>query len=171
EIVALPERLHHLAFAAGGNLLVGTGDDGRLRVLDGTSVFDDPPRDPVACNDLAWSLVVPHDVKPEQARRAVELAENAVEALPQDSNYWNTLGVAHYRTGDWQAARQALEKSLQLRGGDHSANHFFLAMVCWHQGDKELAREWYRRGDLWLQQNAPQDEEMLGFGAEAAAPP
>jgi serine/threonine protein kinase/WD40 repeat protein/Tfp pilus assembly protein PilF len=177
EIVSLPETMYHVTFNKDGSLLVGgsvmgtygAGIYGSLRVLNGTSLFDQPPHDPRFWNELAWTLVVPKDAKPAEAEVAVQLAKKATQAEPDDSNTWNTLGVAHYRAGDWQAARQALEKSLYLRGGDHCVNHYFLAMVHWQLGDKEAAQSWYAQGVRWLEANAPQDQEMQGFGAETAA--
>jgi len=39
---------------------------------------------------------------------AVALAAKAVELRPAEGAYWNTLGVAHYRAEEWQAAIDAL---------------------------------------------------------------
>ena len=51
--------------------------------------------------------------------QAVESAKKATELAPKKGGYWNTLGVAQYRAGAWQAAVAALERSMALRqGGD-----------------------------------------------------
>ena len=34
---------------------------------------------------------------------AVKLATRAVTLLPTNANHWNTLGLAHYLTGNWNA--------------------------------------------------------------------
>jgi serine/threonine protein kinase/WD40 repeat protein len=168
EILTLPEKLQNLTFTPDGSWLVGVGPGGQLQVLDGTSVFDSPPYDPDVWNELAWSVVVHPDAKPAHIGRAVELAKKATVANPNESNYWNTLGVAHYRAGDWKQSALALEKSLALHGGDHGANHFFLAMARWRLGDQEAARKWYAQGVKWLEKSVPVDEEMVRFQAEAA---
>jgi tetratricopeptide (TPR) repeat protein len=69
--------------------------------------FDFPPYDARDYNDLAWVLATCSDPKVADGRRAVELARKAVELAPDDRNYWNTLGVAYSRIGDWKGAVQA----------------------------------------------------------------
>jgi eukaryotic-like serine/threonine-protein kinase len=102
------------------------------------------------------------------ADRAVELARRAVELEPAQGMFWNTLGVAHYRAGDWKAASAALKKSDDLlKGNDLSFNAFFLALAHWHLGNKAEARKWYDQAVGWMAKNKPQDEELLRFRAEA----
>jgi eukaryotic-like serine/threonine-protein kinase len=80
----------------------------------------------------------------------VELAKKAVERLPREGNYWNTLGVAHYRAGDYRAAIEALEKAEALEPDKHFAfNAFFVAMANWQLGQRDQARQWYHRAAAW----------------------
>ena len=95
------------------------------------------------------------------------LARKAVELAPAHPDYPNTLGVAHYRAGDWKAAIVALEKSMKLRKGGDSKHWFFLAMAHWRLGAKDKAREWYDRAVRWMDDNQPKDEELRRFRAEA----
>src|SRR5262249_17560411 len=88
---------------------------------------------------------------------------------------WNTLGVAHYRSEEWEAAIQALEECEKLAAGKYFAcNAFFLAM-CHHQlGDTATARDYYDRAVRWWRGNqeklsAQQQQELKAFGAEAEA--
>jgi uncharacterized protein HemY len=81
----------------------------------------------------------------------------------------NTLGVAQYRNGAWKAAVEALMKCVQLRQGGDSFAFFFLAMAHWQLDEKEEARAWYDRAVAWMDQHAPQDEELKRFRAEAMA--
>ena len=46
-----------------------------------------------------WFVDLPRE--PDDAALAVRLARKAVEWEPEQSAYWNTLGLAHYRAGDW----------------------------------------------------------------------
>jgi WD40 repeat protein len=118
-------------------------------------------------NNLAWPLATSPDPKLRNPVRAVELAKRAVELKPKEGSFWNTLGVAHYRAGDWGAAVAALEKSGQLRQGGDSFDWFFLAMAHQQLGDHEQARHWYDQGVQWMEKNKPEDEELKRFRAEA----
>jgi tetratricopeptide (TPR) repeat protein len=120
-------------------------------------------------NNLAWLLANCPDAKRRNPKQAVELAKKAVDSAPQEGNFWDTMGVAYYRAGDWKSAVGALEKSIQLRQGGDSVDFYFIAMAHWQLGEKDKAREWYKRGAEWMATNKPQDEELLGFRAEAAA--
>ena len=71
---------------------------------------------------------------------AIDRPARALEGL-----YWNTLGVAYCRAGDWNAAHAALERSMQLRSGGDSHDWFFLAMACWNRGDRKQALTWLER--------------------------
>jgi tetratricopeptide (TPR) repeat protein len=121
----------------------------------------------MALNDLAWRLVTIADPKPLAQARAVEFAKEAVELIPQASAYWNTLGAAQYRAGDWKAAIAALEKSMELRQDGDSFDWFFLAMTHWQLGNKEEARKWCDQAVAWMDKNQPQNEDLLRFRAEA----
>jgi len=122
-------------------------------------------------NDLAWQLASHADPKFRAPARAVELAKKAVKLAPQINNYWNTLGVAHYRNRDWQEAIAALEKSMTLCGQPESWDSFFAAMAHWQLDHKEAARRAYDQGTRWMNANPlPQHltDELCGFRAEAA---
>jgi tetratricopeptide (TPR) repeat protein len=86
-----------------------------------------------------------------------------------EGTFWNTLGVAQYRAGEWKPAIEALEKSMELRKGGDSFDWFFVAMACRQQGKKELAGKWFDEAVQWMEMNNPKDKELLRFRAEAAA--
>src|SRR5262249_23968031 len=78
-------------------------------------LLNDRPRSPelqqedvTARNDLAWLLATSPDEKVRDVRRAVELARRAVEQAPTQATFWNSLGVARYRAGDWKGSMEAL---------------------------------------------------------------
>jgi WD40 repeat protein/tetratricopeptide (TPR) repeat protein len=120
-------------------------------------------------NEVAWLLATCPEAKIRDPGRAVELTKKAIELAPKEGTYWNTLGVAHYRAGDWKAAIEALTKSMEYRNGGDSADWFFLAMAHWQLGDKTQARSWYDKAVTWMEKYQPKDEELLRFRAEAAA--
>jgi tetratricopeptide (TPR) repeat protein len=88
--------------------------------------------------------------------------------------YLNTLGVAHYRAGDWQTAFDELRKARDLPRGAGDFNEFFLAMCCWRQGDHDTARKWYTTAVEQMEKRHSSDgrflpirtetEQLLGYG-------
>jgi tetratricopeptide (TPR) repeat protein len=125
------------------------------------------PDQPNAQNVIAWLLATWPDPKVRNPARAVELAKKAVDRMPTKGDYWNTLGVAQYRAGDWKAAVAALEKSMELGKGGNSADWLFLAMAHWKLGHKEESRKFYARAIEWMTKHRPTEELRL-FRAEAA---
>jgi hypothetical protein len=54
-----------------------------------------------------------------------------------------------------------------LAGGD-SQHWFILAMAHWQLGNKAEARTWHDKAVAWMEKNAPKDEKLIRFRAEAA---
>jgi WD40 repeat protein/Flp pilus assembly protein TadD/tRNA A-37 threonylcarbamoyl transferase component Bud32 len=126
------------------------------------------PADPAVHNSLAWMLATCADATQRDPARSVELAKRAVELSSGTGEYWNTLGVAQYRVGDWQAAIVSLRKSIALREAADCSEFFFLALSCYQSGEMQMAREWYAKGVEWTAQHKPVSEEIQRFGIEAA---
>jgi tetratricopeptide (TPR) repeat protein len=127
------------------------------------------PENASSQNLVAWLFATWPDLQFRHPQRAVELAKKAVELVPQEGNYWNTLGVAYYRAGDWNAAMAALMKSTELLHEDLlSFNAFFLAMAQCRLGNKDEACSWYDQAVAWMDKNQPTNEELRRFRAEAA---
>jgi WD40 repeat protein/tetratricopeptide (TPR) repeat protein/serine/threonine protein kinase len=126
-------------------------------------------------NHLAWLLATCPDPMFRDPGEAVRLAKRAVDRAPGNGDYWNTLGVAHYRAGDRDAALATLATSMELRQGGDAFDFLFLAMAHGKGGAEEEARRWYDRATQWLEKNGkdlekdpvPQ-EELRRFRAEAA---
>ena len=116
---------------------------------------------------LAWLLVTCPDPKFRDAARAVGLAGKAVESRPKYTHAWLTLGVAHYRAGDWKAAIAALHKPMELYPGS-PYEWFFLAMAHWKQGNKDEARQWYDKSIEWMDKYGSSNLHHQRFRAEAA---
>ena len=137
-------------------------------IADYAKAIELDPNNRMGLNSLAWLLATCVDAKLRNPKRAVELAQRAVELAPKDGNLWNTLGVARYREGEWKASIAALEKSMELRRGGDSFDWFFLAMGHQHIGDEEQAGTWHEKACKWMDKNNPTDEELIGFRNEAA---
>jgi tetratricopeptide (TPR) repeat protein len=132
------------------------------RALDAT------PGDPRIQNDLAWLLANCPDLHLRDAPRSFLLATQAVKSQPNNVTYRNTLGVAHYRIGDYRAAITELTKTEELAPDRWFAhNAIFIAMSHWQLGEHETARDWFGRAVQWLEKNSPTDNELRRFRAEA----
>jgi serine/threonine protein kinase/tetratricopeptide (TPR) repeat protein len=98
-------------------------------------------------NNLAWLRATCVHPRFRDINLAIELAREAVKA----SSGWcpdclNTLGVAQYRAGHWQAAVDALTRSVRnRRDGGSSIDRFFMAMAYWRLGDMGRAAQWYAK--------------------------
>ena len=127
------------------------------------------PKSALTYNNLAWLLATCPDVKFRDPARAVELANKAIELEPKQGMFWNTLGVAHYRAGEWMDAIDALKKSDELlKGNMFGFNASFLAMAHWQLGEHDEARKWYDQAVEWMEKNMPTNEELKRFRDEAA---
>ncbi|HEV3341824.1 MAG TPA: tetratricopeptide repeat protein, partial [Pirellulales bacterium] len=119
-------------------------------------------------NNLAWLLANCSDPRFRDAGRATELAKRAVDLAPRDGGFWNTLGAAHYRAGDWKGAVLALTKATELRQGGTLSDWLFLAMAERRLENKEAARRWYDQATAWIQRNKPLAKDLERFRVEAA---
>jgi len=124
-------------------------------------------RAPDNLNNFAWLLATCVDPSFRNPARAMELATRATELAAENGGYWNTLGTASYRAGDWSGSVAALRRSMTLRGGGGAHDFFFLAMAHWQLGNKDEAADWYERAVAWMEANLPDDEELRRFRAEA----
>jgi tetratricopeptide (TPR) repeat protein len=122
-----------------------------------------------AVDYLAWVLATSPRLSPRDAPRVLECARQAVRHEPGLRLYPNTVGVAHYRAGQWQAAVEALRRSLGQKGREDCRDGFFLAMAYWRLGDEPSARRWYDTAVRWRVKEDPQHVELCRFQAEAAA--
>jgi tetratricopeptide (TPR) repeat protein len=121
-----------------------------------------------AHNNVAWLLATCPRTDIRNAAQALEHARAAVAIEPNTGNYWNTLGVALYRNGDWDQAKGALSRSIELRGDGDSFDWFFLAVIHFRQGRKQQALDLYAEAVEWYQTTVPNDEELYRFQVEAA---
>jgi serine/threonine protein kinase/WD40 repeat protein/Tfp pilus assembly protein PilF len=124
-------------------------------------------------NRLAWWLLAAPNLLHREPTLAVALAKQLVHRASSEAVYWNTLGIAHYRLGEWEAALKALEEAQKLAPGScFGSNAYFLAM-CHHQlGDPAKAKASYDRAIRWCQENpddlaSGQQRELMAFQAEA----
>lgn len=119
-----------------------------------------------ALNNLAWALSNSPVKQLRDPERSVELATQAVKLDPKNAGAFNTLGIAYYRAGNPQDAIQWLNKSVEAGGGT-SFDWFFLAMANEKLAHRDEARKFYQKAVQWIEQHAPQSDELLRFRREA----
>jgi tetratricopeptide (TPR) repeat protein len=126
-----------------------------------------------ACNNLAWIFVVgPPDFRAPD--KALPLARKAVELAPDNWAYCHTLGVAHYRLGQYKEAVEALDRGIKSNKDQATAFDLFILAMCHHHlGDAAKAKDCYDRARNWIESKKdlpPQSvAELRAFSAEAEA--
>ena len=100
------------------------------------------PKDASAHNRLAWLLTNCPEVKLRDAPGGLATARKAVELAPQSIMAWQVLGWAHYRTGDWKASIEALEKSCALQDNPKGGDSFQLPRDSSSPANAAMAYPW-----------------------------
>jgi serine/threonine protein kinase/Tfp pilus assembly protein PilF/WD40 repeat protein len=121
---------------------------------------EENPNFALALNNHAWLLVTCSQESIRDPAQALALAKKAVALSPNTYTFSNTLGVVHYRLGNWQDAIQALQRSMDFNHGGTAFDYFFLAMAHRKLGHADEARLWYDRGLAWLDKN----QELINEG-------
>ncbi len=137
--------------------------------------------DPQALNSVSWAVVRQPDGSGDAYGRALLQAEEACRLEPDNGNYLNTLGVAQYRLGQYQAAVETLARSdippegtasfLLLAGtrlGRPAGSLAFLAMAQYQLGRKEQAQATLTRlREAMTKSRWVKDPESAAFLREA----
>jgi uncharacterized protein HemY len=89
------------------------------------------------------------DAENRDPKQAIELAGKAVQNVPQEGVFWNTLGAAHFRDMNWKDCLAALEKSTQLRQGGDAFDWLFMAMAYHQTEESEEANRWLDKAVDW----------------------
>jgi eukaryotic-like serine/threonine-protein kinase len=121
-------------------------------------------------NNLAWALIHRPPARDSDAALAIRLACKTVNWEPEQATYWNTLGVAYYRHGDWPEAAAAIQKSIELGNGGDATDWLVLAATLQRQGDSGQARKSFDRAMDSVNRNPVSDKlraaEIHGFRDE-----
>ena len=122
--------------------------------------------DRVALNGVAWFLATRPDPRPGDPMRAVELATKAVAKAPQVGGIWNTLGVARYRAGAWDAAIEALSRSVELTSGGSEADWLSWPWATGSEARRTRRSRWYDKAIATMDGSRSGDEELIRFREE-----
>jgi tetratricopeptide (TPR) repeat protein len=161
-----------------GNLLWAEGDHEkaaehyRQALVVKEALAKREPDNAIDADDLAFFLAVCADPSFRDPARAIRLARGTVKQNRENASFWNTLGVAQYRHGQWQDALASLEKANRLYQERDESTWWFIAMAHWKLGENEAARSCYDRADkLSRSSRHPLDTpfaDLVRFRAEAA---
>ncbi|MFO0958022.1 MAG: serine/threonine-protein kinase [Isosphaeraceae bacterium] len=177
RLVYGPDALRYLIFAEFGfvRLLYKESSiaeaEQALRQLsaDLADLREQIPGDPLPLNNWAWLLLtVLHNPSPSDMREALECAESAVQIAPERWHFWNTLGVARYRSGLWNDAIAAFEQSMTRNAGGSPYDWLFLAMCHQRLGRPGAALQWFEKAKEWTPPDPDAALELSQFREEAA---
>jgi tetratricopeptide (TPR) repeat protein len=155
----------------------------RLRTLPGVSparrhevlaVAQTYPEDPSALNKLAREVVKLPGGEMSGYRKALRYSEEACRLEPENGDFLTTLGVAHYRVGNYEKALEVLSRSDQINAlrdkGSLPADLAFLAMAHQRLGHaKEAQAKLQLLRERMKDPRGVQAAEAQGFLREAEA--
>ena len=118
-------------------------------------------------NDLAWLLLSHPDPDSRDPALALTLASRVVQKCSDSSVYWNTLGVAYFRTGDFGSAVSALDRAIAVDGEGNSFDHILLAMAHARLGNREESRQYLAQAMFQKERDYPSHPELARFCDEA----
>jgi serine/threonine protein kinase/WD40 repeat protein len=146
----------------------------QARIDQQTKLLAENPNNAFACNQLAWLLLTGPEAF-RDPKKALPLAQKAVQLFPKRGLYANTLGVAFYRLGQHQSAVDVLEPSRPFLEAHLQPFNLFCLAMSYHQlGSEAKARDCYQRAVVLVQEHSPrysvqQRQEMSDFQSEAEA--
>jgi len=97
---------------------------------------------------VARICVLAPDAGPDPTK-LVQIAERAVQAQPAP-HHLHTLGLAHYRAGQFDKAIEQLHKSMKGNWRANAANWLVLAMAHQRLGHADEARNWFDKAARWM---------------------
>ena len=127
----------------------------------------------VNLNESSWNIVRSPKASPERYQQALGWARQACEMNRRNANLLNTLGVAQYRIGDYQAAKKTLQQAMALRpdsdsNKDSAWDHVFLAMTWQQLGKSQQAQRALEQvRDLISLHQLERNRELQAFMREA----
>ncbi|MFO0810939.1 MAG: protein kinase [Gemmataceae bacterium] len=177
-IASFPDSLTDQAFAATmaldiARFFVARGQESEAGRCVATSrdlrekLVESRPGVALHVNNLARFLCTCPVPSLRDPARAVALAEKAVDLNPT-ALHTSTLGVAHYRSGNWPAAATALQQSAaQDDWPGRPDTAFFLAMAHWQLGERDGARKQLAEAVRLTEMTDSPDGELQDIRTEA----
>jgi tetratricopeptide (TPR) repeat protein len=117
---------------------------------------------------LRWTLLTCPLPEFRDPDRALKLTQQSLSGKPSSGDVWNSLGIAHYRLGQWDEAIAAFQKSIELGNGGDRSDFYFLAMAHWQRGEQDEARQCYNRAvEHKHNEGGLNNPDLLNFRREA----
>lgn len=98
------------------------------------------PENVTVLNNYAYYL----SVRGENLDRALEMAEQAVEAAPENASFLDTLGWVYFKRDNYEQARQYIQRSIDT-GGASAEVLEHMGDVFEAEGDIGSAKNWWER--------------------------
>jgi WD40 repeat protein len=168
EVMALPVRPRVIAFSPDGERIAVAPDDSDvIRIWDVGTGAEQTTLDPIpqtaadrlkryrkmaeqrACGTLSTAallLAMDPDLGSDNAGDAVAWARTALEIHPDGPEHLQVLGIALSRAGDWNTARELLERANERVGQALATSNYALAVCMSQLGREAEAKRYYDRG-------------------------
>lgn len=98
------------------------------------------PEDPLLLNNYAYSL----SERGLQLQRCLEMAKKAIEKVPDNSSYLDTIGWVYYMLNDYEKAKEFVQKSLDIEP-DNATVLDHLGDIYYKLGNKIKAKEYWEK--------------------------
>jgi RNA polymerase sigma-70 factor (subfamily 1) len=123
-------------------------------VADFNKALELEPNNPQLLNNLA-QVYLNGPAELRNPAKALSLAGRGLALAPSDPYCRNSVGIAHYRLGQYEAAIVALERSLRESKGERAAFQLYFLAMCYRRlGDLAKARECYDEAVRWEPERA-----------------
>ena len=98
--------------------------------------------------------------------KALQMATELVESVPEDPNVQKTFGIALYRTGEYENAIEPLNKYSEEH--DDGETFFFLSMAHHQVGSRDKGLACFNQGAKWIKDRHNQNPNLMRLQSEAA---
>lgn len=122
---------------------------------------------PQHLHNAAWLLTYSLVPQIRDAKRAVEVAGQAVRKSPSNPDYRNTLALAHLADGDMEKAEASLMLAEKSRKTPSPADQFVRSMIERKKGNSEEADEILAAAIRLADETAPLNPRLLRLRQEA----
>jgi tetratricopeptide (TPR) repeat protein len=149
-----------------GCLLVLAGDtDGYRKFCAPLVERHGKVKDPTVAYPAGRLCALAPDALADPAQ-AVRWAEWSLASDPKNVFYLHTLGLAHYRAGQFDQAEKRCRESMKINPNwlGIPQNWLVLALICHQQKKPDEARQWLDKATEWLATaNAKRPKEEAGY--------
>jgi tetratricopeptide (TPR) repeat protein len=112
---------------------------------------------------VVWTIVLAPATLHDYAR-VQEMAEDSADNHVKNWLYQNALGAVLCRAGQYEAALDRLNRSVNLSDkGGHPRDWLFLAITSYQVAQTNESRKWLEKAERWLAETRAQATDAAGF--------